>query len=339
LPLEGRPNLVVTVGGKRKSGRSLLLNSHIDTVPWRDEQHKWSVHPLSGDVHDGRVYGRGVVDAKGQVLAALMAVLALRDIGYEPGGWLIVESVVDEEPGGSGTLSMCAQGYAADAAIILEPTDCHVACGHRGVIGLRYTVEGTSGHGSVRSSGPNAIMAVSRLAPLINDALTGWMHEKDADYGPPSVNVGRIEGGDSIFSVPAACRIEIGVRYAPGTYHQVIRHISERLGIGATRSGSLPGAHTEGEVFCHYDAAEVDAGSTLVDCLSKCTRHSELAAEPVVFPACCDARHFINRYGIPAVIFGAGSLDACHAVDECLPIWQWSKAIETLALFVTRWCR
>ena len=59
----------------------------------------------------------------------------------------------------------------------------------------------------------------------------------------------------------------------------------------------------------------------------------------VVFPAGCDARHFVNRYRIPAVIFGPGELAMAHAADESLDVAQWLAAVQALALFITEWCR
>ena len=339
LPLEGRPNLVVTQGGEGGSGRSLILNSHIDTEPWREEQHKWRVHPLSGEMLDGKLYGRGSVDAKGQLMAAFTAVLALRDIGYEPSARLIVESVVDEEPGGNGTLSLCAQGWSADAALVLEPPENHVAFGHRGILGLGVTVKGKAGHGGAQGSGDNAVLSASRLAPILGESLRGWDGEGDAIYSPPTINVGRIEGGYSIFTVPDACTIEVGVRYAPGTYNQVLKHIRDHLvknGIGADWSRH-DGPHCE--VFVHYDAAEVSSDSMLVTSLCECVRLVDRTRGATVSPACCDARHFVNRFGVPAVTFGPGQLSVCHSVDEYLAVEQWLRAVDILALFISRWCQ
>jgi acetylornithine deacetylase len=331
LPLAGRPNLVVELGSAGGSGRSLILNSHVDTVPWRDGAARWGSHPLGGEVRDGRLYGRGAVDAKGQIMAAALALLALRDLDYAPAGRLVLQSVVCEEPTGNGTLALCAQGWLADAAVVLEPTDNHVAYGHRGIVGLRFEVRGRAGHAAVPGSGANAILAAGRLAAALDGALTGWAGPSDAVYGRPVLNVGRIAGGEDIFTVPQACTVECGVRYAPGTYEAVLSHLEHYLGdLGDT---APPAA-----VFGHYDAAEVPAGSPPATTLLACVREVDSDRELVTFPAGCDARHFVNRYGVPAVVFGPGQLAAAHAVDESLPIGQWLRAGRALARFVTCWC-
>ena len=69
----GIVNLVATVAGAAP-GRRLIFNGHLDTFPIGEGQ--WTVPPLSGALKDGRIYGRGVSDMKGQAIVAL--VLACR---------------------------------------------------------------------------------------------------------------------------------------------------------------------------------------------------------------------------------------------------------------------
>jgi acetylornithine deacetylase len=337
LPLSDRPNLVVSIGGESSGGRSLILNSHIDTVPPQIGEGQRPDAPPA-EVPDGRVCGRGAVDAKGQIIAAIMAVLALRDLGYEPGGSLTIQSVVGEEPTGNGTLALCAQGWAADAAVVLEPTENHVAYAHRGIIGLRYLVRAQGGHASVTGSEANAILAASRVVPLLDRALSGWSDPSDAEYGPPSLNVGRIDGGESIFSVPAWCTIECGVRYAPATYEAVMAHMRDRLR-QTDEYGAMPVDLDDVTVFCHFDAAKIPSDSPVARGLLSSVRKVMPDRRLVVFPAGCDARHFVNRNRIPTVIFGPGELATAHAADESLDVDQWLAAVQALALFIAQWCR
>jgi acetylornithine deacetylase len=338
LPLEDRPNLVAALGGKRAGGHSLILNSHIDTEPWKPEAHRWKTPPLSGAVRDGKIYGRGAVDAKGQVMVAMMAALALRDIGYEPAGRLVLESVVCEEPTGDGTLALCQQGWLADAAIVLEPNDNHVAYGHRGLVGLRFTVEGQAGHAAASTRRSNAIVEACRLVEALNSALDDWAAPSDAIYSPPSFNAGRIQGGIDIYTTPHRCEIECGVRYAPGTYDAIMHHLQERIRQAGTKQELQAPDLLDKAVFVHYDAAEILPTSSLAETLLACVREVASDRHSGVCIAGCDARHFINRYGVPAVIFGPGPLAVAHGVDEYLPIDQWLMATEALALFITRWC-
>jgi acetylornithine deacetylase len=255
LPLDNRPNLITFIGGG-KGGRSLILNSHIDTVSWTETAHQWAVHPLSGTVKDGKLYGRGAMDAKGQVMAAVVALLALKDLGCEPVGKAILQSAVSEEPEGNGTLALCAQGSIADAAINLEATENHIAYGHRGIIGLRYTIVGETRHGSVRGDQPNVIVKAGQLAKALDNSLKGWHDPSDAAFGPPSVNIGRIWGGDDIYTTPHRCTVDCGIRYAPGTYPKILKYVSQALNRQLTaETPELPAV--EDAQFLHVDGASI----------------------------------------------------------------------------------
>ncbi len=337
LRLDRRPNLVTHIG-RPDGGRSLVLNSHIDTVTWADTADRWDVHPLSGAVRDGRLYGRGAMDAKGQVMSAIVAVLALHDLGYEPLGRAIVHSAVSEEPDGNGTLALCSQGWVGDAAINLEATDNHVAYGHRGIIGLRYHFEQAARHASIRGGQENVIVKAGRLADALDRGLTGWSDPSDALYGPPTLNVGRIEGGDDIFTTPHRVTMDVGVRYAPGTYDQVMSALDDSL----TRDLTPRPTETQpldSAIFQHFDAASVPPDGELAQTFLGCANTIDDDRRLVVFPAGCDARHFVNRYRTPTLIFGPGRLEQAHGINEYLDLAQWQKASEILALFITRWCR
>ena len=337
LPLDNRPNLVATYGRGSPAAKSLILNAHIDTVPWKDQLNKWDLHPLSGEVTDGKIFGRGSMDDKGSVVLGAMAILALRDLAYVPRGKVILESVVDEEPGGNGTLSLCAQGFTADAALNLEPTDNQVIYGHRGVIGVQYHVSGEARHASVGSDVPNAIAEAGLLASALDCALEGWSDPSDMKYGQPSVNVGRIEGGDDIFTTPIECKIQYGIRYAPGTYEKILEHIDRYLQSNPP-GGTDASRRIERYIFAHYDAMEVEPSSEFVQTFLDTVREIEPDRGLGIFRACSDARHLVNRYKIPTVVFGPSQVGLAHGENEYLDLNQWQRAITEVALFITRWC-
>jgi acetylornithine deacetylase len=335
--LEDRPNLVASYGGKGSGGKSLILNAHIDTVTWIDQLEKWIAHPLSGELIGNKIYGRGAMDDKGMIIAAAKAILALKDLGYEPPGQVMLTSVVGEEPSGNGTLALCAQGYLADAAINLEATDNHVVYGHRGIIGLRYQTFGEARHASVGSALTNPIVQVGRLGLILNNALEGWNHPSDIEYGAPSMNVGKICGGDDIFTTPQGCKIECGVRYAPGTYASIMKHIDQYLHVHAPE-GMVNYDQVAFDELAHYDAAQIDPETPLVQEFLASVQEIIPDRSLKTFAAGCDARHLINRYNVPTVIFGPSQIRLAHAENEYLDLHQWQLATEALALFITRWC-
>src|ERR1700730_2559681 len=150
-----KPNVVgVWKGGG--AGRSLLLNGHVDTVPL-EPLGEWVRGPLSGSLADGMVWGRGASDMKGGVAAMTMAVAILKDLGLQPGGDVLLESVVDEERTGLGTLACVHRGYRADAGICCETSDLEVMPACIGRMWFTIHVRGKPAGISARWEGVSAI--------------------------------------------------------------------------------------------------------------------------------------------------------------------------------------
>lgn len=337
LPFDKRPNLVAFFGGKQPESKSLILNAHIDTVEWQSQLNAWDDHPLSASIKDGRIYGRGAVDDKGQVIMAAMAILALADMSYFPSGLVILQSVIGEEPSGNGTLALCSQGFLADAAVNLEPTENCIHYGHKGVIAWRFTIEGEAKHGSVVNSSANTIAEMGRLAGMLNTQLEGWYAIEDVAYGQPKTNIGTIAGGTDVFTTPTTCQMEFAVRYAPGTY-QKVSAITESTIASFLKTLEPKQLRCHHQVFLHHDASAVDPQSEFVATMRNCVQSVEGNSTLFTFPGGADARHFNNRYKIPALLFGSGSLAQAHTVNEFLPLDQWERGARILALLIRDWC-
>lgn len=88
---EGRPNVVAKLSGNGK-GRSLILNGHVDVVSPEPVEH-WEYDPWEARIEGNRIYGRGTNDMKAGLIANLMAVKCLLNLGLEPAGDIILQSV------------------------------------------------------------------------------------------------------------------------------------------------------------------------------------------------------------------------------------------------------
>ena len=108
LPYEGRPNVVAIFPGAG-GGQSLLFNGHVDVIPEGPEEN-WIHGCWSGDVKDGKIYGRGASDMKSGVAAMTMAMKALKECKISLQGDVISEYVLDEELTGNGTLACVMKG-------------------------------------------------------------------------------------------------------------------------------------------------------------------------------------------------------------------------------------
>jgi succinyl-diaminopimelate desuccinylase len=204
MEVAGLPVLITSTRG---TGPTLVFHGHIDVVPGKPGQFKPRVE---GD----ELIGRGAYDMKA-ALAAMMC--ALRDLRDEPNVEVRFLCVADEESesmGTRGTEVLVERGYGGDFAITGEPTNLHVGVQAKGVLALRLTVTGTAAHGSTPWLGDNAVLKAADIFRHIEGLP--FARESSEMFDRPSINLGRIEGGDAINKVPDTCVMDVDIRYVPG---------------------------------------------------------------------------------------------------------------------------
>ncbi len=140
LSYDGRSSVVGVRRGKG-GGRSLHLSGHVDVVPV-DPDAPWSHDPWSGEIADGRIWGRGAGDMKGGLAAYLVAAEAVAEVCGDARGDLLFSSVIEEECGGNGLWAVLRAGYTADATLIGEPTGLDIVHAGTGVVWARLTARG-----------------------------------------------------------------------------------------------------------------------------------------------------------------------------------------------------
>lgn len=175
-----RPNVVARWPGS-SGGRSLLLSGHVDVAPF--EPDDWEVcRPYEPVVKDGRLYGRGSADMKGGMAAAFWALRILKEMGFEPAGDILFESLVDEEfAGGNGTLAARLRGRNADLAVVCEPTRMEVCPACFGAFLGDLTLSGQAGMPFVGRSIPNPVNGAVRAVELFSE----WEEKWRADHSHP----------------------------------------------------------------------------------------------------------------------------------------------------------
>ncbi|MFG3093642.1 M20/M25/M40 family metallo-hydrolase [Streptomyces sp. NPDC048202] len=172
----GRGNVVARVAGTDPSADALLVHGHLDVVP--AEAADWSVHPFSGEVRDGVVWGRGAVDMKNMDAMILAVLRGWARQGVRPRRDLVIAFTADEEASaedGSGFLADrhpelfegCTEAIGESGAFTFHDGTGReiypVAAGERGTGWLRLTAGGRAGHGSK----VNRENAVTRLAAAV----------------------------------------------------------------------------------------------------------------------------------------------------------------------------
>ena len=205
-----RANVVATRSGSR-SGPSLMINVHMDTVGVEGMPD-----PFSGELRDGRVWGRGAQDTKGGMAAVLGMARALADEEIELDGDLVLAFVADEENESIGTADLVGR-VAPDAAIVIEPSDLDVCVAHRGVAIYRLVTRGRTAHGGRPDLGVDANLHMGRLLAEVEQLGQSWRDQTDHPMlGPATLHVPLLSGGRQLFIYADECTARLECRTVPG---------------------------------------------------------------------------------------------------------------------------
>lgn len=345
LPLGDRPVVVGRWAGSGR-GKSIILNGHMDVVPVGDES-LWTYPPWDAVISDGRLHGRGSCDMKSNVAAGLFAIKALKDVGFNPGGDIFIQSVIGEESGGVGTLAALVRGYHADAAVIMEPTELSLAPVGSGALSFRLTVRGLAAHGGLREEG---ISAVACFIPLFQ-ALNELEKERHDSFKHPlftgenlaaPLSVGRVEAGDWVSTVPELLIAEGRYGVFPGESVEEARQKFEASVISA--SSRIPWlAMNPPDVTWfegQFEPGESPGDAAIVNTVSK--HHKAVvgkSADVAGVPWGSDLRFFTNYAEMEGVLYGAGNVRLAHTVTESIPLDEVKILTNVLANTIMDWCR
>lgn len=210
-------NLVATLGDGRPH---LVLNGHLDVVPAGDP-NRWSVPPFSGEIRDGRLWGRGAADMKSGVAAMIAAAVAFARRRPRPPGRLSLFLTGDEEgPAVDGSARLVrwavAQGMAPDACLVGEPTSLErvgdlAKIGRRGSLTGRLSVFGRQGHTAYPQRADNA---AHRLVAILMALLAIRLDEGTPWFEPSTLQIASIDIGNPVSNViPGEARAVFNVRF------------------------------------------------------------------------------------------------------------------------------
>ncbi|HQU10018.1 MAG TPA: ArgE/DapE family deacylase [Acidiphilium sp.] len=339
------PIVIGTHRPRHDTGRSLILQAHVDVVP-TGPADMWRHPPFEPVIAEGWMHGRGAADMKAGHAANIFALDALRRAGVQPAGTVHVESVVEEESTGNGALMTHLRGYRADAALIPEPQDERLVRANVGVLWFEIEVRGAPAHVRAMAEGANAIDAAYRIIADLRGLEAEWNARKDAhphfaaEPHPINLNLGRIEGGDWASSVPSRCRLSCRISLYPGTRAgDAAREIEARITAFAATDPMLAanpprvsfnGFFAEGYVLEPGSAAEAALAGA----------HAMATGAPLgtmITGAYLDARVHALYDRIPALCYGPVSR-GIHGIDEAVDLASVRRVTKAIALFVAAWC-
>jgi succinyl-diaminopimelate desuccinylase len=310
----GLPVLVAEVGAHRDPALPcVVLHGHLDVVPGRAEQFQ---PRIEGD----RLIGRGAYDMKGG-LAAMMC--ALKDIAGQERVRVRFVCVPDEESeeiDDRSTDGVVARGLGGNFAITGEPTDMHIGVEAKGVLAMRIVVHGRAAHSSTPWLGDNAVLKAIDVFRAIESLP--FTRESSETFDRPSINLGRIEGGEALNMVPDRCTMAVDVRYLPG---QDPGEILQQVRM-------IPSIDVE-RTFIH-PTVMVSRNDPYVRALREAVARSspEMEIMSVGRDGASDAASFIEA-GIPAVEFGPVGAGH-HGPDEWVSLSSLARYRTALADFV-----
>jgi len=279
--VRGLPVLKAEVGPEEAP--TVVLHGHLDVVPGRPGQ-------FDPRIEDDRLYGRGAYDMKGALAAMLVTAAAMRDQDSVRVRLGIVGDEESEEAAERGSDHLVDSGFLGDFAITGEPTDLHIGIEAKGVLALRLEVGGTAAHGATPWLGENAVLNAIDVFRSI-ESLPFARHSSEL-FDRPSINLGRIWGGDALNKVPDRCVIDVDIRYLPDQDPATM--LEEVRG--------LPGVTCE-PLFTRPPAT-VDRESPFVRGLrAAAAEHHHGEPMSVGRDGASDAVSFL-RVGVPAVEFG-----------------------------------
>ena len=311
----GLPVLVAEVGpsGDGPACPCVVFHGHLDVVPGRPEQF---TPRIEGD----RLIGRGAYDMKGG-LAAMMC--AVKDVERQEGVRVRLVCVPDEESEeieDRSTDGVVSRGLGGDFAITGEPTNLHIGVEAKGVLALLIEVHGRAAHSSTPWLGDNAVLKAVDVFRAIESLP--FSRESSDVFDRPSINLGRIEGGDAINKVPDECKMSVDIRFLPGQDpDEILNQIGRIPEIDVTKTFIFP-------------PISVPRHNPYVRALQDAVRRSIPDKEvlSVGRDGASDAVAFMAA-GIPAVEFGPDGAGH-HGPEEWVSVSSLSRYRRSLVGFV-----
>ncbi|MBX3094818.1 MAG: ArgE/DapE family deacylase [Cryobacterium sp.] len=316
----GRPSIIATARGTG-GGRSLLLNGHLDTVA----VETYEGNPFSGELREGKLFGRGAFDMKGGIAAILVAAARVADgaAGCRHRGDIILTLVADEEYASIGT-EQVLRHVTADAAIITEPSNLALTVAHRGFAWFEVEFTGLAAHGSMPHEGVDAIAHAGLFLRAL-DELRARLESvpRHPLLGHSAVRVSMIKGGVDAATVAPGCLLTIERRMLPGETPDAVE--AELRAILSELAEATPNLQARLTRIVARGAFEADPEWPIVQTLAAHAhrvlgRPAERRGEPFWTDA-----GLVLEAGIPCLLLGVDGGGA-HADTE----WASTESIEQL---------
>jgi succinyl-diaminopimelate desuccinylase len=330
---------IVIISTRHEGPTGLLLLGHLDTVP---PGENWAFPPFSGTVSDGKIYGRGAIDTKGGMTAALYSLAAIQQIpGSLHAGKVQLICVPDEESGATGELGiriLQREGLLQALGAIYAYSGNQIILGHRGLLRYRLICQGEAIHtGSSawqdRRAGANAVTGMARLLIALEEVKTTYSTAKYFDEYQTVITPGTmINGGESINIVPDRCEALIDIRLTPEFDRERIEQLLQEC-ISRVTQDRLSFTYS---LLNHAPAAISDENAVIFTILEQVipSIKGQTPERMVAGPA--NEGYLLIEHGIPTVCGLGPTGENAHATNEYVEIQGLVDAAAIFALTAHR---
>lgn len=321
---------VIGVRIGKHPGPIVLFDGHMDVVPVTNLD-EWTCDPFSGEIRDGKIWGRGATDMKGPLAAVIIAVG--RVPAEEFHGTLVVSASVGEEACEGAGLAVVLEKVSPDFVVICEPNDCCVGVGQKGRAGLWVEVSGKPAHSSQPHLGENAIYkSVEVIKRLREMPLPG-----DDQLGKGIIELidGISSPYPSLSTVPVSFRMRYDRRLMPReTVESVLDSINLALkdlpdwqaGFSQIKINTYTGKTIEALDF--HPGWIIDSTSPWIKRAQAGLRESGIEVKLSVAHYCTNGSQSAGTANIPGMIFGPSSILLAHTIDEYIEISELMRGVE-----------
>lgn len=330
LPLPHAPhkvNLLATLG---KGAGGLVIAGHTDTVPY--DADRWTSDPFKLTEREGKLHGLGTADMKAFLALAVEVAHGL-DV-HSLKAPVMVLATADEESSMDGARALVLlQRPKGRHAIVGEPTDMRPVRAHKGIMMEQVKVIGQTGHSSDPSLGNNAIDGMLKVLEALKsfrEELSQRHQDKRFSVPFPTLNFGRIQGGDSANRICGECTLELDVRLLPGMDMAVVRAEMRARAEDALRGSGL--VFEQRESFAGTPAHEVSAQAEIVRAAE------ELTGEGAISVAFATEAPYLSALGAETVICGPGGVSEAHRPDEFVRLERLEPTVRMLSELTRRLC-
>ena len=324
-------NVIGCIVGKQP-GKKILFDGHIDTVPVPNRE-KWTQDPYAGDIVDGKIYGRGTSDMKGQTSAFISAcAFFAEDCNKDFAGEIYCAGVVHEEIFEGIAAREISAYVKPDYVVIGESSELNLKIGQRGRGEVVVETFGKPAHSANPHKGINSvykmaavIQEINKITPPETELGKGILELTDIKSSPyPGASV-----------VPEYCRATYDRRLLVGeTKEMVLAPIQEvldrmmkeddklkaKVSFAIGRETCYTGEIIEGERFFpgwHYEESD-----EFVKAAYKGLIEAGITPEVTQYSFCTNGSHYAGEAKIKTIGFGPSKENLAHTIDEHIEIEQ-----------------